>query len=99
MRIGAVDTEQRVVVVAEIGNNHEGDAQVAAELIDAAADAGVDAVKLQAFEATLYVRPTQPERLAQLKRFQLTHDEYAGLAEHARAAGWPSYARLRPGRG
>ena len=87
MRIGPVDTEERVVVIGEIGNNHEGDAAVAAELIDAAAQAGADAVKLQALEAERFVRPDQVARLEQLRRFQLTRDEYAGLAEHARSRG------------
>ena len=87
MRIGTADTGERVVVIAEIGNNHEGDAGVAAELIDAAAGAGVDAVKLQALEAERFVRPGQTARLEQMRRFQLTRDEYAGLADHARARG------------
>ena len=87
MRIGAVDPAERVCVIAEIGNNHEGDAAVAAELIDAAADAGADAAKLQAFVAEQFVRPGQDARLEQMRRFQLTRDEYAGLADHARSRG------------
>ena len=87
MRIGDADTRKRVVVIGEIGNNHEGDAEVAARLIDAAAEAGVDAVKLQALEAERFVRPSQEARLEQMRRFQLTRDEYAALADHARSRG------------
>lgn len=87
MRIGPADLAQRVLVIAEIGNNHEGDAAVAAELIDAAAEAGADAAKLQAFVAEQFVRPGQDARLEQMRGFQLTRDEYAGLAEHARSRG------------
>ena len=54
MRIGSLDTLRHVIVVAEIGNNHEGDFAVARQLIDAAADAGVDAVKFQTARADLF---------------------------------------------
>lgn len=87
MRVGHIDLDERVLVLGEIGNNHEGDPAVAAQLIDAAADAGADGVKLQAFEAERYVRPTQPERLEQLRGFQLTREQYAQLADHARGRG------------
>jgi N,N'-diacetyllegionaminate synthase len=38
-------------IIAEAGSNHNGDLETAKELIDAAADAGVDAVKFQTFKA------------------------------------------------
>lgn len=42
-------------VIAEIGSNHNGDWALALEMIDAAADAGVDAVKFQTFRAATHV--------------------------------------------
>lgn len=42
---------QACFVIAEIGSNHNHDFSLAKELIDAAADAGVDAVKFQTFRA------------------------------------------------
>ena len=47
MRIGAIETDDRIVVVAEIGNNHEGNPERARELVRRAAECGVDAVKVQ----------------------------------------------------
>ncbi|QQE78262.1 N-acetylneuraminate synthase [Alicyclobacillus sp. SO9] len=46
----------RTLVVAEIGVNHNGLADVAKQLIDAAANAGADAVKFQTFNAQHLVR-------------------------------------------
>lgn len=41
----------KVFVIAEAGVNHNGDIKIAKQLIDAAAEAGVDAVKFQTFKA------------------------------------------------
>ncbi|QCC46946.1 N-acetylneuraminate synthase family protein [Halobellus limi] len=38
-------------IIAEAGSNHNGDLEIAKELIDVAADAGADAVKFQTFRA------------------------------------------------
>lgn len=43
--------ENRVLIIAEAGVNHNGDVGRAKQLIDAAADAGVDLVKFQTFNA------------------------------------------------
>ena len=47
-----------VVIIAEAGVNHSGDINVAKRLIDAAADAGADAVKFQTFVAEKVVITT-----------------------------------------
>jgi len=87
MRIGSVDTDQRVALVAEIGNNHEGDAAVAEEMVRAAAGTGVAAVKLQTFHADRFVAPSDERRFAQLKRFELADDAVVGLAATAKELG------------
>jgi N,N'-diacetyllegionaminate synthase len=87
VRIGEADLESRLLVMAEIGNNHEGDPAVARELVERAAESGAGAVKLQVFEPARFVRPSQPERLAQLSRYQLPREELVGLTELARSLG------------
>jgi N-acetylneuraminate synthase/N,N'-diacetyllegionaminate synthase len=87
MRIAGVDTSQRVLVVAEIGNNHEGSLERAREMIAAAARAGADAVKFQVITPERLVSPDQEQRLAQLRRFQLSHDQFQDLARTAAELG------------
>jgi N,N'-diacetyllegionaminate synthase len=77
----------RPLIVGEIGNNHEGDAAVALDLIHRAADAGVDAVKFQTFRTELFVRSSDTARYERLRRFELSPETFARLAETARARG------------
>lgn len=87
MKIGSVDLAQRVLIVAEIGNNHEGSAEVAEEMVLAAASSGADAVKFQVIVPEELVAPEQSERLALLKRFQLPFEQFLRLADVAHAQG------------
>lgn len=87
MRIGNLDSGEKVIVIAEIGNNHEGSFDVAKEMVDRAAEAGVDAVKFQTFKTETFVAPSQVERFERMKGFELTQDQFGQLAERARGAG------------
>ena len=49
--------KKKVFIIAEIGNNHNGDIETAKELIDVAVEAGVDAVKIQTFRGLDIVIP------------------------------------------
>jgi len=77
----------RTLIIAEVGNNHEGDMGVARELVDRAVETGADAVKFQTFIAEKFSSPADAARFARLKKFQLSFDEFAELAERARAKG------------
>jgi N,N'-diacetyllegionaminate synthase len=87
MRIGHVDLDHEVLVVAEVGNNHEGDVGLAEELVGLAAEAGVQAVKFQTMVPERVVGPDQTARLAQLRRFELSAEKHASLARVAAGAG------------
>lgn len=87
MNIGAIDLSRDVLVIAEIGNNHEGDFGLATEMVHAAAAAGAQAVKFQTIQPERLVSATQTARIAQLGRYAFSRDQFAELAGIARAAG------------
>ena len=87
MKIGHIDLDTDVLVVAEIGNNHEGDPALAAEMVRRAAASGAGAVKFQTFHTEQYVRPSDADRFARLKGFELTRDAFVDLAALAGREG------------
>lgn len=87
MKITNFDTDRRVLVIAEIGNNHEGDINRAEEMIREAGECGVDAVKFQIFQTEYFVRPCDRERFDRLKSYELTPRQFGKLAKQAREAG------------
>lgn len=76
-----------VFIIAEVGNNHEGDFTLAQDLVGLAAEAGADAVKFQTIIPELLVNRSDEPRFSTLKKFQLSSDQFETLAKQARAAG------------
>jgi N-acetylneuraminate synthase/N,N'-diacetyllegionaminate synthase len=82
-------------VIAEIGLNHTGDADLAHRLVDACADAGAWAIKLQVFEAGELLVADAPApahvHAASLRdffaRFELQAGAYDSVIGHARDRG------------
>ena len=73
----------RTFVIAEIGNNHEGSFKVAKKLVYLAAKAGVDAVKFQTFKVDEFINQNDKKRYNQLKKFQLSYDNFKILKKIA----------------
>lgn len=86
---------QPCFVIAEAGVNHNGDAALAHQLVDVAADAGADAVKFQTFKADQLVTAQAPKanyqkqttsatesQLQMLKRLELTREMHVDLIAH-----------------
>jgi sialic acid synthase SpsE len=84
-----------VHVIAEAGNNHNGDVGTARRLIDVAAEAGADSVKFQVIHPEgLYLAafPTadgyrENDVIAARRAHELSHDAYRELARHAADRG------------
>jgi sialic acid synthase SpsE len=90
-----VGSDAPLFVVAELGLNHGGSVEHALELVDAAAEAGANAVKLQTFVAEDLVAPDASAPLhvrerslrAFFRGFQLDEQAHHLVAERARERG------------
>ena len=87
MKIGKIDTDKKVFVVAEIGNNHEGNFDLAKKMINEAAATGVDAVKFQTFIPEQFVSFKDQSRLNRLRSFQLNYKQFRELSKLAKKKG------------
>lgn len=87
MRIGKFDTGGKILLIAEVGNNHEGSYARAEEMLGKAAECGAGAVKFQTFRTEHYVSRSDEARFKRLKAFELRHADFEKLAALARKAG------------
>jgi N-acetylneuraminate synthase len=90
-----VGERQATYIVAEIGINHNGSIDTARRLIDAAVQAGCDAVKFQKRTPELCVPPKQRDLMRETpwgvmsyleyrRRMEFSVEEYAGLVQYCR---------------
>lgn len=100
-----VGDNQPTYMVAEIGINHNGDLQITRELIRAAKDAGVDAVKFQKRTPELCVPPEQRDQkrdtpwgyityLEYRYKVEFDADGYRQIDDYCKAVGMPWFASV-----
>ena len=81
----------RPYVVAEVNSSHNGDVEVAKQMIDAAAAAGCDCVKFQSwsaeslYSATYYKANPISKRI--VKKFALTQEQLRDMAAYSQSKG------------
>ncbi|MGH1456358.1 MAG: N-acetylneuraminate synthase family protein [Alphaproteobacteria bacterium] len=86
MKIFNKDADKDLIVIAEIGVNHQGDVNYAKELIRLAATTGADAVKFQSYTTERYASKENMERFERVKRFQLSEADHIELIKVANEA-------------
>lgn len=99
MKIGnfTIGKDQKVFVIAEVGNNHNGDIDKAIKLIDFAVEAGADCVKFQmrSLKHVYRERAINNEAedlgteyvLSLLKRYELSLDQHRQVANYCKEKG------------
>lgn len=92
---------ERVIIIAEAGVNHNGSLEKAFQLVDAAVDAGVDYVKFQTFKANLLVSTNakkadyqientnnnKESQLEMLQKLELSEESHKSLIDYCSLKG------------
>ena len=87
MSICNQNLDKEIFVVAEIGNNHEGNLQNALDLVDAASHTGVNAVKFQTFIPERFYSASEVSRIEKLNKFKLSQEDFKKIKDFARSKG------------
>ncbi len=81
-----IGSGQPAFIIADIGETHNGDIETALRLVDAASEAGADAVKLKSYYSEYIVDQSQTaqnkETLDRLQSIQLSLDDICTLKSH-----------------
>lgn len=90
----------KIKIVAEIGCNHNGDKELAKEMVLAAKECGADAVKFQTFKSESLISRYAPKaeyqkettgaddsQLDMIKKLELSHEDFIEIRDYANSLG------------
>ena len=77
----------KTFIIAEIGNNHEGDYQLAKKMVNLASKSGADAVKFQTYKTSFFINKNDKKRFKKLKSFELSYSQFKNLKKLANKLG------------
>lgn len=87
MKLFGKDLDHEILLIAEVGVNHEGDFEKAKELLVLAAKAGADVVKFQSYTPERYISADDAARRERVTRFSLDEAQHRELAALAKETG------------
>lgn len=76
--------KNKTFIIAEAGNNHEGNFSTAIKLIDRAAEAGADAIKFQTYDLDSFIDPSFQEMYQKFKKFSLSFEQFSQLSSYSK---------------
>ncbi len=77
--------KNKTFIVAEIGNNHEGNINTALKLVDKAKEAGADAVKFQTYQINKFLSKNYDKKsIKRLKKFSFTYDQFYKIRNYCK---------------
>ena len=82
MKIKNKNSNNNVIIIAEIGNNHEGSIKLARKMIKMAKLSGADAVKFQTINPSKLIEEGDKKRIKQLKKFELSNLQFSSLKKY-----------------
>ena len=76
--------KNKVFIIAEAGNNHEGNFTIAKKLVDEAYKSGADAIKFQTYNVDKFISPGNKETYNKFKKYSLSRDQFNKLARYCK---------------
>ena len=77
MKIGNLNLNTDIMIIAEIGNNHEGNFDLAKEMIIEASNAGAMQLNFKQYNLKMFL--LKKPKNSSIKKFQFTNNEYKTL--------------------
>jgi len=76
--------KNNIFIVAQAGNNHEGNFNTAIKLMDKASESGADAIKFQMYDVDNFIDPKFKKSYEKFKKFSLSYEQFHKLSQYCK---------------